>query len=300
MKWLPFASFLVISAATLVADEQPKWTFIENGDVRLGVDPRSGGAIGYFGPSGGPNLLNHHDRGRFVQQSYYGRPDGTRWAEKDWRWNPVQGGDYRGGRAKLLDLASDKTTLTAKSLARHWSGCVDLPDVVFSEKITLDGPIAHVRFSMTYSGDQTHPATHQDIPAVFIEPEYDTFVLYDGDQPWTDAPVSRSKPGWPNESRTMSENWAAYVNDDGFGLGVYVPAATQLTCYRFAAGKTSDEGACSYFAPLTTFAITPDKTFEYDVYLTCGNVSEMRQRFRQLRVRAKTDASRDSKKGKPE
>jgi hypothetical protein len=268
------------------AEPLPEWISLDNGEIRLGVKTTSGGAIGWFSSSGEQtNVLNHHDHGRLVQQSYYGREDGTTWAGKPWRWNPVQGGDYKGGAARLLAVEHDEQSLATKSIARHWSGCVDLPDVVFEQTIVLDGPIAHVRFKMTYSGDDDHPPAHQELPAVFVEPEFDTLVLYDGRRPWTGDSLSRSQPGWPNEYRRMSEQWAAYVNAEGFGVGIFVPIANELTCYRFAAGQPSRRGACSYFAPIKTFAIAPKSTFEYDVYLTLGTVEEIRERFAALSAR---------------
>lgn len=113
---LPGLSTVIAEAA----EPQAEWLYLDNGEVRLGIDKRSGGAIGFFAPSGKKNLLNHYDRGRFIQQSYYGKEDGTNWAGKPWRWNPVQGGDYKGGPPKLLDVSSDKTSLNVKSIARHW------------------------------------------------------------------------------------------------------------------------------------------------------------------------------------
>ena len=80
----------------------------------------------------------------------------------------------------------------------------------------------------------------------------------------------------------MAEHWAAYVNDNDYGLGAYVPIAKELTCYRFSAGRKSEQGACSYFAPLTTFAVTPGMDFQYDLYLTAGSSSEIRERFQKL------------------
>jgi hypothetical protein len=270
----------------------PEWVYLDNGEVRIGVKTSSGGAVAYFSPSGSEkNLLNHFDRGRLVQQSYYGAADGTTWAGKPWRWNPVQGGDWKGNPATLLAIESDEKRLTTKSIARHWSGCVDLPDVLFQQTITLERKVAHVRYRMTYSGQTKHPPAHQEVPAVFVEPEYDTLVLYDGDRPWTGEALSRSKPGWPNESRKMTERWAAYVNGDGHGVGAYVPLTEELTCYRYAAGQPSERGACSYFAPLTTFAVTPGMVFEYDVYLTCGTVEEMREAFRRVHERREKQPS---------
>ena len=39
------------------------------------------------------------DEGRFVQQSYYGEADGSKRDGKDWVWNPIQGGGWRGQEA---------------------------------------------------------------------------------------------------------------------------------------------------------------------------------------------------------
>jgi len=77
----------------------------------------------------------------------------------------------------------------------------------------------------------------------------------------------------------MTEHWAAYVDSHDFGVGGYVDVATNLTCYRFGSGG-AERGACSYFAPLTEFAITPGFIFEYDLYLTLGTSEEIRNVFR--------------------
>ncbi len=68
------------------------------------------------------------------------------------------------------------------------------------------------------------------------------------------------------------------MDDNDFGLGVYVPIAERLTCYRFS--QRGNPGACSYFAPLTRFAVTPGKDFRYDLYLTIGTPGQIRERFK--------------------
>ena len=260
------------------------WTYLDNSQIRLGVKNTSGACIGYLARSGSErNLLNHWDQGRFIQQSYYGRSDGSFWAEKPWRWNPVQGGDYKGHPAKLLELKADATTLYAKSEGIHWASGAALPEVILEQWITLTGKVAHVRFRMTYSGTNHHPNCSQEVPAFFVEPDLNTLVLYEGTKPWTGAQVSRSHPGWPNESRRMTEHWAAYVDKDDFGVGGYVPVATDLTCYRFGDGRR-EHGSCSYFAPVVHFEITPGFKFEYDLYLTLGTAAEIRQSFAAIRA----------------
>ncbi len=266
-------------SAAVAAPRTNEFLFIDNGLLRLGVHTNWGAGIAWFGAGGGSNLVNHFDHGRLIQQSYYGAKDGSLWDKQPWRWNPVQGGDWRGHPAKVFELRSTRDTLYARSQARHWASGAELTDVVFEERITLTGRLAHVRFTMTYSGTNAHPKVHHELPAVFIDPSFDTLVLYSGTNAWTGGALHRSKPGWPNESRQATEHWAAYVNTNDWGIGVCVPVATELTCYRYAAGHTAERGACSYFAPVKSFAITPGMKFEYDVWLTVGTVREIRERF---------------------
>ena len=55
-----------------------------------------------------------------------------------------------------------------------------------------------------------------------------------------------------------------YLNTNDWGIGFYVPAANDLTCYRYGDGDEK-RGSCSYFAPLGHFAIKPGMIFSYDV-----------------------------------
>lgn len=258
------------------------WVFLDNGQVRLGVKKNYGAGIGWFSQSGSTrNLINDWDTGRLVQQSYYGEADGSLWNKKPWRWNPVQGGDWHGHGAKVLELRVETNSLYAKTLPKHWAGGEDLPEVLMEEWISLTGKVAHVCFKMTYRGERLHPKTGHEVPAFFAQPDLATLVLYDGKNPWTNAPASRSQPGWPNESRRMTEHWAAYVDATDFGVGAYVPVSDHLTCYRFGDGELK-HGSCSYFAPLIEFAITPGKVFEYDLYMTFGTSAEIRSAFQLL------------------
>ena len=273
-------ALVFVSGMQSFADDN--WAFLDNGQARLGVKKTSGAGIGWFSASGSArNLINDWDHGRLVQQSYYGQTDGSLWDDKPWRWNPVQGGDWRGHAARVLELKTGTNSLFAKTLPKHWASGADLPEVTMEEWITLTGKVAHVRFKMSYTGTNAHPVASQEVPAFFAQPDLDTLVLYDGEHPWTGAPLHRSKPGWPNEGRRIAEHWAAYVDTNDFGVGAFVPVAEEITCYRFGDGRR-EHGACSYFAPLVKFAITPGKVFEYDLFLTLGTTSEIRETFQHI------------------
>ena len=278
------ASLLLGVAGVQAAQPLPsEWVFIDNGRVRLGVKKASGAGIAWFSRSGSTeNLLDHFDHGRLVQQSYYGKMDGSVWVDKPWRWNPVQGGDYTHHPSELLELTHDTTTLHARIRPRNWAGGQLLPECEMEQRIRLEGNLAIVKFSFHYTGTESHPPAHQEVPATFINPAYSNMVIYHGNQPWTGAALTKSQPGWPNESRKIPEGWAAYVNDRNTGIGVFAPVAGELTCYRYGASPTAP-GACSYFAPLVTFAITPGMHFEYEAALALGTPEEMRAEFEKLR-----------------
>ena len=260
-----------------------EWVYLDNNQVRLGVKKSSGAGIAWFSRSGSEeNLLDHFDHGRLVQQSYYGKVDGSMWAGKPWRWNPVQGGDYTHHPAEVLEITHDATTLHARIRPRNWAGGQLLAECEMEQHIRLEANLAIIKFGFRYTGTEVHPPAHQEVPATFINPAYGNMVIYSGTQPWTDAPLTKSQPGWPNESRLIPEGWAAWVNDKNTGVGLFAPVARELTCYRFGASPTA-AGACSYFAPLVKFAITPGLHFEYETALALGTHDEMRASFKKLK-----------------
>jgi len=253
------------------------WVYLDNGKLRLGVVRSSGGSMAFLAPSGSSrNLLNRFDRGRLVQQSYYGDRDGSLWDKQPWRYNPVQGGDYRGKSSRLLELRSDSTSVYSKSIPLHWATGKELPECVMEQWVTLAGRIVHARFQMTYRGTNAHAARHQEIPAIFVDASLATLVTYTGTAPWTSAALTRRTPGPKNEYLKITENWVAYVDAKDFGVGAYVPVASEATCYRFLGGSGSD---CSYVAPITTFALTPGLTFSYDAYFAIGSLEQLREQF---------------------
>ncbi len=263
-----------------------EWSYLANGKIKVGIKRSSGAAIGWLSlAESDQNLVNHFDRGRLIQQSYYGDADGSMWAKQPWNWNPVQGGHYLGSGAPVTELQITEQKIYAKSTPLHWATGEQLTDCTMEQTITLDEFVAHVRYRFTYSGQREHSIRDQEVPAVFLEPQYKHLVLYSGEQPWRagqlDNQLDRTIPGWPNERREITENWAAYVDDNDFGLGAYVPVAEQLTCYRFGNGRR-EQGACSYFAPIVRFAIKPGLTWEYDLYLTVGTQADIRARFQAI------------------
>ena len=278
---LLFSLLWLAQSARAQSTEQPlDWVYLENKELRVGLLRSHGGAIGFLSTQASQrNLLNHYDHGRLIQQSYYGDEDGSKWADKPWRYNPVQAGDYQGHPAELLEFRSTATAAYARTRPRNWAGGELLEDCDLEQSIELDGPLVKLKYSFHYRGKQTHAARDQETPAVFVAPELTRLATYSGKQPWTDGELSVRTPGWPNEYLEISENWVAWVDDQNNGLGIYVPAANRATCYRYQGGNNSD---CSYVAPLSQFALKPDLSFSYEAWLTTGDLKTIRSRFQEL------------------
>ncbi len=253
-------------------------TFLDNGTIKLGVRQDRGASISYLSRSGSDkNLLNAWDTGRCVQQSYYGESDGSMWGKNPWRWNPVQGGHYKGSPAEVLTFEAKPTTLYSKTTPKHWATGAAVPEMAMEQWIELRGAAAKVHFKMTYSGTKTHPERHQEVPAFFVDASLSHLVFYKGDQPWTKAAVTRVVPGWPNEPQRLDERWAAYVDDADQGVGFFNAPAAEATTYRYLPTGAAPGDSCSYIAPVATFAITPGLVYEYDLYLMIGTSAEIRE-----------------------
>lgn len=258
--------------------------YLDNGIVRLGVDLTGGGSVFYFAESAtGRNLLNHADKGRYVQQSYYGNPDGSVWSGQPWVWNPVQGGGCGEQPAKVIEQELGEERIWIKSMPVHWATGEDVTDAVMEETITLDDKTAHIRYRFEYTGETRHRAAHQELPAVFVDYDLPNLIVYRGEEPWTGGKLTQSVPGWPNQLSRSDENWAAYVDDEGWGIGVYFPGTTEMTVYRHPGESGPLGGGCSYFAPIRTFSVYSGMVFQYDVYLTIGQIEDMRQIFNTIR-----------------
>jgi hypothetical protein len=229
------------------------WIWLGNRSFRVGLLRSSGGAIGWISPPGGErSVVNSFDRGRLVQQSWYGDEDGSDWNGRPWRWNPV-----------------------------HWAAGTDIADAVMTQKVALQQELIRIDYRFQYHGTVSHQPRHQELPAVFTGPEYSRLAVCTSDRPWTDAALHFRTPGWPNEYLPMTEHWVALLNGEDWGLGCYVPRASQLTCYRAGQGSAA-AGACSYFAPIDTIAVTPGFDMRWTVWLTLGEVTGIRRRFQEL------------------
>jgi len=183
----------------------------------------------------------------------------------------------------VLEKKETKDSLYVKTKPRQWASGADADEAAFEQWLTLEGGLARLKFRMTFTSTAEHQPTHQELPAVFVMPRYDTLVFCEKGAPaWTGSPLIRRQPGPPGAKDAIvkfSEPWAAWVDAGGQGLGVYFPHADFATTYRV---RDTGKGDCSYIAPLQTFALKPGLVFEYETVLAIGSVEQIRAVFTTL------------------
>lgn len=264
-----------------------RMSFLDNGTIRIGVDLDIGGTITFLARSqGGENLINSRDLGRQIQQSYYSGPSPfgkphPGW--KNWSWNPIGSGDVYGHPARVVEHKNDGTTLYVKTIPMQWALNNVPGECTFETWVTLAGHEARVRNQLVnHRSDHTqYPAHDQELPAVYTIGKLHRLFSYTGDRPFENQPLTQlrnSGPPWVYWKAT--ENWAALVNDQGWGLGVIHPGA-----YSFVGGfhgKPNTGGprddATGYIAPIRKEILDHNIVYEYQYQLVLGSLEEIRTR----------------------
>jgi len=269
-----------------------KLEFIDNGTIKLGVSPDLGGAITYLSASGSDkNIINNYDWGRQIQMSFFAYP--APYEEKGqkpkahWKhigWNPIQAGDDYGNGSKVTEFKKTDTTITVTCIPMQWPLNNVPGECTYESRIELVGSTVkvHGRLNNARSDKTKYPGKHQELPAVYTNGEYYRLMTYKGDKPFTGDTLDRipkkTGRGFPWSYWLATENWAALVNDNDWGLGIYKPDN-----FFFIGGFAGKEGRggthdspTGYIAPLHTEILDHNITYEYDYTLILGNLADIR------------------------
>lgn len=261
--------------------------------IRVGLDTSWGGAIVQV-TYDGREVVNRWDPGREVQLAIYDgyrKYDPCAGCSGTFGWNPVQAGDRHGSGSALIadSLANDH--LYTRTRPIEWypddkGGGPKRPvatDVIIEQWVSVakwDWRAIHVQYRVTYEGKAAHGNSSQELPAVYVNSEYDRFVYYRGDAPWTNAavvdtvlPVAPPVPVF-----YMPEKWAALVDSSGIGLTIYAPQQ-----YPYGGGRripaTTQPSAWGtvYYRPLIYYSVIPGRVLTGDYVLIPGDYRVARQ-----------------------
>ena len=287
--------------------EKPAGTvYVENQRFKLGIDVGWGGAVSYLEDKNCTipdlvNLVNKHDTGRLIQQSFYGVQENDEYKpgvsfDTKWRYNPVQGGDQYNNPSRLIDLVITENSIYIKAQPQDWSLDNQLTPSYMENTYTLHDDRVQVDNRFTdYSGWE-HPFAGQELPAFYTVSYLDTFVWYNGENSWTGDTLSSKNnlPFWGDHAgectfslrEKNTETWCAWINgSDDYGLGVYAPNIDQLKAgrYLFDGSKSDMAESTGYVAPVNILKMVSFKPIEYSYLLTAGSTAEIRGIFTQYK-----------------
>lgn len=273
--------------------------YISDARYKLGIKLTWGGGISYLedlcdNDSSLTNLLNDHDTGRLVQQSYYGTNKAPYecgiYGGNTWGYNPVQGGDQYNNRSKLIDykISDDGKSIYVKCRPLDWAKNNVMTPSYMENTYTLCGGYVKVDNRFVDFSGYVHRNAHQELPAFYTVSYLSEFVYYAGKDAWTNGALSVKKDllFWAGNSDayfalSSKEAWCAWVSANGYGIGVYTPIAEQLLAGRFSYNGSKDAGnnATNYVAPLISKTLKSYEPFEYSYYIATGNTEEIRTEF---------------------
>lgn len=277
-----------------------RWSYLDNGIIKVGVDLDRGGSIGFLGDvKKGGNVVNVHDLGRWIGQSYYAGPKPfgmVHSAWKDWPWNPVSAGDVYGNASKLLDKKNDGKTLYVKSIPMQWA-LKNVPgNCTFETWITLEGRIVQVRNRLTNQrkDQKQYSAMDQELPAVYTTGKLHRLMTYTGDSPFADNPITEIPKRPPKDDRPQwttffaTEYWAALVDDDDWGLGVI-----HSNVVRFLGGFSGkpipggpNDDPTGYIAPVRQEVLDHNIVYKYSYTLVLDSLTNIRKEAYKLRPKS--------------
>jgi hypothetical protein len=273
--------------------QTPDIQFIENAHIRVGITRKWGGAITHVSVPGGPNIINSHDLGRQIQQSYYSGPPNYQKAGKEkskaWSafpWNPIQTGDaYRNG-SQVVDVRIGTNTLYVKTIPMLWPMNNDPGECTMETWITLSAtsPAFTYRARLTnHRSDKTqYKGGAQEVPAVYVNGPYHRLLMYTGDKPFTGDALRElrndHKEDWPWVNSLPTEGWAALVNDAGTGIGVMVPSPLEFHGGYFGKRGVGGETDANtgYMSPIASEVLDHNVVFDYRADFVVGSIGEIR------------------------
>ena len=295
-------AFTLAGVSTEKLEKLPKTYYLESDRYKLGIDLGWGGTVSYLEDKTCTipdltNLVNRHDTGRLIQQSFYGVQENDEYTpgisfDSKWRYNPVQGGDQYNNPSRLIDVVITENSLYIKSQPQDWSLDNALTPSYYENTYTLDGDCVKVDNRFTdYSGWE-HPFSGQELPAFYTVSYLDTFVWYNGEDSWTGDTLSSKNnlPFWGDHAgectfvlrEKNTETWCAWIHGgDDYGLGVYVPNIDQHKAgrYEFDGSKSDMANSTGYVAPINILKLVSFDPIEYSYLLTAGNIATIRKTF---------------------
>ena len=276
----------------------PQMTFLDNGQVRIGMELSLGGAVTFISSKDHPaNIINSADLGRQIQMSHYSGPwpyeVGDKKPSKTWAglgWNPIQTGDCYMNPSQVIEHRNDGKQLYIKCIPMQWPMNNVPGDCLFETWTRLEGPVIHMRYRCTnHRSDHTaYRPCGQELPAVYTISRLCRLISYTGSQPFTGDALTQVTNDWHNPwpwTRFIAtERWAALVDSHDWGLGVFKDDGGEFHGGIHGDGRSDDpkDGSTAYVAPIHVENFDYNIVYEHRTAFVVGQLADIRKRFNHM------------------
>lgn len=288
----------------------------------------------YYANVGGTMSATNGENGYTRSYCYTGSEDGWYWP-----YNPVQAGDCANNPGQIIDYEVTKNYIYVKVRAMDWAkGWIqkfNVPNTYVGGSTTKsymenwyriqNGMVVVENTFIDWNGFtnmEEVPVHTNELPATFIVHPFNNLVCYTGMFPWSNGALERHKDDlYPTTSANAvridnhAEDWFAWVNDNDFGVGVYVANTDYYSTSRSRITTSSEnslnKGAysspmvenkmllsnkpyptsdytsayvfnLSYTAPVVQWTMKTYEKMKYSYAISVDYVSVMRQQFKAL------------------
>ena len=258
------------------------------------------------------NLINIYDAGRQVQQSYYANVGGTMAATNGengytrgycftgategyyWPYNPVQAGDCADNPGQVIDYEITEDYIYVKARAMDWGkgyksswagkypanhntvhGGVTTKSYMENWYRIEDNIVIVDNTFIDWNGFtemETVPVHTNELPATFFSSSLSKFVYHDGKRLQSITNISSQNTDDHPTIYSHPEDWYAWVNDDDFGVGVYV---ANIDYYSVSRGSPTSnienwKNTGAFNAPMVVDpALLSNKPFPESMHTSC-------------------------------
>ena len=285
-----------------------KTYYIESDRYKLGLSTTWGMTISYLEDKTCDiknlrNLINMHDSGRLVQQSYYGTYEAQgdftpgRVGNEDWMYNPVQAGDLKNHGSRIIDIVVGYRSLYVKLQPYDWGQVLWLCPAYMETVYTVDDEKVRVDNRYVEFSNYENPFCGQELPAFYTVSWLNEFAWYDGDKPWTDDKISYNTdiemvwtetehlPNFGSYTKIdNTETWCAlFSREDNYGIGMFVPNVDYRSVGVYHPAdrtKKPNDNSCSYMGASRVIRLKSYEPLEYSYLIACGTVEDIRATFK--------------------
>lgn len=261
---------------------------LTNGQVRVGVDSRYGGAITHLASANGPNMVNNYDLGRQIQIGLYDgpipfKPSGidfdSNWAD-GLGYNPIQAGDVFHNPSEIVAFEKRDNLLYVKTIPKHFH-LKNYPGEAYIEHwIRLQGNVVkvHVKVTMFREDKTQYQARDQEFPCMYLNGSYNHIWGYAGNEPFTLGQMSHLTPPMDFTNFHVTEPWMAATDANGYGAGLYTPNNFFWRKGYFGKDYTGDEfyHDASYVGAVPFEQMDHNSVSEFDYELVVGHINDIR------------------------